>query len=203
MSTPVFYEKLFPTYVVYSDNEGIVTEEIIALSKRIVEKHSDVPFFSPCYSTVNTFTTVLDLPQFVNIRKIIVATLSAYLDKVKIKNERLTFSGSWLNLYKQHGYQDLHLHSESLISGVFYIESAGNSDLMFQSPYHFYQSVQPDFEKIDRDNCCNVKYESKVGRCFIFPSHLMHRTLPAISERVSLSFNVVKDAGKRYGEKIQ
>ena len=196
MNASVHCERLFPTYVVYSDNHGVVNDGLVNLSKKIIEDHSDVPFFSPCYSTVNTFDNVLEIPAFSEIKKAITRTLTVYIDKTKIKKDRLMFASSWLNLYQQHGYQDLHLHGESVISGVIYIKSDGNGDLMFQSPYHFYQSTQPSFEEINQDNCCNVKYESKVGRCFIFPSHLMHRTLPATSERISLSFNIIYDKSR-------
>lgn len=187
----VFCDVLFPTHVVYTENNNLVTKEIVDFSRNIVKKHTDKPFYSSCYSTVKRFGNVLDLPEFSEIKNAIINTLGAYIQKTRIVKDKLKFSGSWLNLYNEHGYQDLHLHSDSMLSGVFYLKSDGNKDLIFQSPYHFFQANTPDFEEMTLDNCSNVEYASNVGRCFIFPSHLMHRTLPATSERISLSFNIV------------
>jgi len=193
MQNTLHYNVLFPSFVVYTDNNDIVDKKIIKISKQIISDNNDKPFYRSCISTVNTFGKVLELKEFANIRQAIVDTLGGYITRLKIKNSSLKFTASWLNLYNEHGYQDLHSHSDSMLSGVFYLKSDGNKDLVFQSPYHFFQPNVPDFTEINLENCSNVEYNSVVGRCFIFPSHLMHRTLPATSERISLSFNIVHD----------
>ena len=189
----VFCDVLFPTIVVYNENEDIINESIVSFARKIVKENYDKPFYSPCYSTVNKLASVLDYKEFSFIKQRIINCLGAYLQRTKIKKENLKFSCSWINLYEQHGYQDLHNHNRSMISGVFYLKSDGNKDLIFQSPAHFFQPIAPEYEEKNIENCWNVEYESKVGRCFIFPSHLMHRTLPATSERISLSFNIIYD----------
>jgi len=182
---------LFPTFVVYNDNDDIINDSTVNFARELVKKNLDKPFHSPCYSTVNKLGNALDYKDVSIIKERIVFCLGAYLQRSKIKKENLKFSCSWVNLYEQHGYQDLHNHNGSMISGVFYLKSDGNKDLIFQSPSHFFQPYTPEYEEENLENCCNVEYESKVGRCFIFPSHLMHRTLPATSERISLSFTVI------------
>jgi len=191
MSNEVYFDVLFPTFVLYSDNTNIVTDEIVKLSKKIITENADKPYYSNCTSTVKTNGNILEMPAFADIKKAIIFTLGAYVQKLKIDGTDLRFSASWLNLYNKHGYQDLHNHNGSKISGVFYIKSEGNKDLIFQSPSHFFQPITPDFTEINLDNCSNVEYHSEPGRCYIFPSHLMHRTLPATSERISLSFNII------------
>ena len=189
----VYCDALFPTFVVYTENANVVTDKIVEFSRDLVLKNKDKPFHSACYSTVKTLGNVFDFEELNPIRDAIVNCLGAYLQRTKIKREGLKFSCSWLNLYETHGYQDLHLHTGSMLSGVFYIKSSGNKDLIFQSPYHFYQPIQPEYEELNLETCSNVEYNSNVGRCFIFPSHLMHRTLPATSERISLSFNIIPE----------
>lgn len=193
MQQSIYYDVLFPSFVTYTENKEIVTDKLIEVSKKIISDYSDKPFYSPCISTVKTHGKILELPEFKEVKQVIINTLAAYITKMKIRNDNLKFSGSWLNLYNEHGYQDLHSHSDSMISGVFYLKSEGNKDLIFQSPYHFFQPNVPEFTEINLENCSNVEYNSVTGRCFIFPSHLMHRTLPATSERISLSFNIVHD----------
>jgi len=78
-------------------------------------------------------------------------------------------------------------------SGVYYLDSDGNKDLIFQAPWHFFQSIEAEVTEPNTTNCHNVEYCSLPGRCYVFMSHLMHRTLPAKSQRISISFNVVYD----------
>ena len=189
----IYYDTLFPTFVVYSDNDNIVNKKIVDYSRELIYEYKGNPFNCPCISTVNTNGAILELPEFVQIKNSIINTLGAFLEKTKTKKQNLKFSCSWLNLYNEHGYQDLHNHPDSMISGVFYLKSDGNRDLIFQSPYHFFQACRPEYDEQNLENCHNVDYETAVGRCFIFPSHLMHRTLPATSERISLSFNIKYD----------
>ena len=189
MSDEINYNLLFPSLVVYKDF-GAVDPFIIDESKDILKKHTDKPFNCPCISTVRSYPNVLDLPIFSNIKSQIVNTIGIYCDLMKINKDNLYFPDSWLNLYNEHGYQDLHSHPNSIISGVYYLQSAGNKDFIFQAPYHFFQPVVPNYDEINLMNCHSSDYNSFEGRCIIFMSHLMHRTLPATKERISLSFNV-------------
>jgi len=189
----MYCDILFPTFVIYKDNPNAVTDSIINFSRNLILENKDKPFHSDCYSTVNTLGNVFDYREFDAIKENVIDCLNAYLQRTRIKKNRLKFSCSWLNLYNKHGYQDLHMHTNSMLSGVFYIKSEGNKDLVFQSPSHFFQPIIPEYEELNLENCSNVEYNSNVGRCFIFPSHLMHKTLPATSERISLSFNIVQD----------
>ena len=189
MSDEFTYNYLFPTLVVHKDF-GKVSQNIVELSQKILQEHSDTPFNAPCISTVNSYSNVLDLVEFKDIKEQIVQTISVYTDTHKIEKSNMYFVDSWLNSYKQHGYQDLHLHSDSMLSGVYYIKSDGEKDFIFQSPYHFYQPIIPKYNEQNLLNCHTAEYASVEGRCIIFMSHLMHRTLPAINDRISLSFNI-------------
>lgn len=187
----VYCDSLFPTFVIYTENSDLITKGILSESKKVLKKYEKKPFYSPCYSTVSTISNVLELDAFKLIKQAITNTIGAYCERVRIDTEGLRFSGSWLNRYEKNGYQDLHSHADSVLSGVFYLKSKGEKDLIFQAPWHFFQPRQPEYTEQNLENCHNVEYASVEGRCFIFPSHLMHRTLPAKEERISLSFNVV------------
>lgn len=186
----LYYDRLFPSLVTYTENKNLVTKNIETRSREIIEQNKEKPFFSECYSTVNKFGTVLELPEFSEIKQAIINAVGGYCAMSKINTEGIRFTCSWLNLYEKHGYQDLHSHPDSMISGVFYIKSSEESDFVFQAPWHFFQPSMPIHTEQNLENSHNIRYESKVGRCMIFPSHLMHRTLPAKSERISLSFNI-------------
>lgn len=184
------YDYLFPSLVTYCDSPSLVTEELVSATKQVLADNPDRPFYSACASTVKKVDHLLDMPGFETLREHIVDQIQAYCQIQKIKQHKMMFESSWANLYDVGGYQDLHAHPDSMLSGVFYLKSGEEKDLIFQAPWYFFQACHADHEEITLTNCYNIEYQSVVGRCYVFPSHLMHRTLPAKSERISISFNV-------------
>ncbi len=193
MTENYYYDILFPSTVVYKDHRITDQPVLIDLSKKIIEEHGRSSFYSSCSTTVNTKVDILDMAEFSEIRSQIVETIGAFCESTKLSRKSLKFTGSWLNFYDIGGYQDLHHHSHSTMSGVYYLDSDGNKDLIFQAPWHFFQSIEAEVTEPNTTNCHNVEYCSLPGRCYVFMSHLMHRTLPAKSQRISISFNVVYD----------
>ena len=183
-------DRLFSSKVIYKDFIVPNRDKTINLSKQIVNQYDDQPFYSPCRSTVKTKSDILEMPEFQKIQDQIMSVISAYVSDHKIDIDRLTLKESWLNYYDVHGYQDLHHHPGSVLSGVYYIKSLGNKDFSFQAPWHFHQGMYPNYTEQNLENAHNIDYDSKEGRCMVWMSHLMHRTKPATSERISLSFNV-------------
>ena len=181
---------LFPTVVLYKDAPELITDSVLDKAREILNKHSDNPYCSPCNSTVRTFASVLELPEFVGIKRFLVELTGVFLDVHKINGANLNFLDSWLNHYSVGGYQDLHMHHDSMLSGVIYLESAGNKDFVLQAPWHFQQPKIPDYVEKNLDNSHNVEYNSPAGRAILFMSHALHRTMPATTSRISLSFNI-------------
>ena len=185
-----YMNELFPTMVMYKDYPNLITKQLQDYSRNILKEYGNKPFYSPCISTVQTYSDILELPEYQEIKQSIIDTVSVYTNTLKIDNNNLSFLDSWLNLYNQHGYQDLHNHHDSMLSGVFYIKSVGNKDFVFQSPWHFQQAKLPNYTEQNLKNSHNIEYNSLEGRLIIFMSNTLHRTLPATEERISLSFNI-------------
>jgi len=190
MNDTFIIDKLFPSTVVYKDFTIDDHDKIINRSKEIIAEYGDSPFYSPCRSTIGAKSDILSLPEFADIKHQIVTVIHKYVTEHKINGSGLLLHDSWLNHYDVHGYQDLHHHPASVLSGVYYIKSSGNRDFSFQAPWHFHQGVYPNYTERTFENVHNIEYESIEGRCMVWMSHLMHRTKPATSERISLSFNV-------------
>ena len=189
MNKQIFLDQLFPTSVLYADSY-LITEQLIKLSKELIDQHATSPFYSPCKSTVNTFGDVLSLSEFKQIKDFASLIVNSFMEYKQIDSSKLKFTCSWLNYYDVGGYQDLHSHSDSMLSGVIWLQSDGAKDFIFQSPWHFMQPIMPNYIKNTDDNSHNSEYSSIPGRCMVFMSNALHRTLPATSPRISLSFNV-------------
>jgi uncharacterized protein (TIGR02466 family) len=168
----------------------LVDNNIVDVSRNLVKDHSDTPFYSKCLSTVRTKSSILELHEFANIKQFLGNLVYVYCEQMRIDCSKLSILHSWLNLYEEGGYQDLHNHHDSMISGVFWLKSSGEKDFIFQSPWHFMQPRLPNYIEANLNNCHNVEINSLVGRGMVFMSHMLHRTLPTKQERISLSFNV-------------
>lgn len=194
MTATALCSYIFPVPILQRDSEELVTPEVLACAHQFVTDHGEKPFYSPCISTVRKGGDVLALPEFAAIKHFITECVATYCEFAKIDKTGMKFSGAWLNLYRTHGYQDLHTHEDSVISGVFYLQAHHVKDFVVQAPWHFFQPSYARLAEVTPHNCHNLEYETVTGRCLVFPSHLMHRTLPTQGERISLAFNV------RYGD---
>jgi hypothetical protein len=190
MNNQYYVNDLFPTRVLYKDTLDLITPAVLQKAKEILAQYKNSPFHSSCSSTVNTFSNVLDLPEFIEIKQFLSECASVFLDIHKIDSEQLNFLDSWLNHYDVGGYQDLHMHHDSMVSGVFYLESLGNKDFVLQAPWHFQQPKIPNYIEQTLDNSHNAEFDSVPGRAIFFMSHALHRTAPATASRISLSFNI-------------
>lgn len=185
----VYDEQIFPVTIAYSDHELKNSIQLLKVSKKIIDENNDKPFMGPCISTVRTKYDILEMEEFEEVKNQILETIKHYTEVNRINTSKLFICGSWLNYYDIGAYQDLHHHPNSVLSGVYYIQSGGERDFAFQNPSYFFQPIPPNLHELNEFNFSNIIYESLPGRCIVFPSHLMHKTAPAKAPRISLSFN--------------
>lgn len=180
--------RLFPTVIAIGDHT--FDKNVIAKSQKILEEFGRTDsFLCPCTTTIRDFNQILEEKEFNEIKTIIVEFIKKYCDFWNYNTEQLQITESWLNSYKSNEFQDLHHHHNSVFSGVFYLKSDGSEDFVIQSPWYQKQPILIRTNDVNQDNMHHYVFPSTVGRCYIFPSYLLHRTLPAKSERISLSFN--------------
>lgn len=131
-------------------------------------------------------TVVSDLTKFIN-SKIEFCFNEIYKPA---KNVKLRVTQSWVNYTKKDQYHHRHSHSNSFISGVFYINANKSTDSI-----HFYKD---DYRLIDIPSTEYGVINSKIwvvpvetGDLILFPSDLAHsvETLNTDTVRASLSFN--------------
>jgi uncharacterized protein (TIGR02466 family) len=180
--------RLFPTLFGITDNT--IHKRIVSISKKYLKKHGSQAFFCPCTSTIKNNNQILEEKEFVEIKNIILETIQKYCEVWGFNEKKLFISESWLNYYSEHDYQDLHHHHNSAFSGVIYLQSDGEHDFVLQAPWVINQPIILEINnKESADTAMYYMFPSTPGRCYIFPSYLLHRTLPAKSDRISLSFN--------------
>lgn len=146
---------------------------------------------SPNLQSVDTY--VLNNPELNRIKDFCLTSTHQYQEEVIGNKNLLEIQQSWLNVYYANVGMNSHYHSNSFLSGVFYITSGSpisfTSDLtktnysieaLPSSPNKFLPSVIPSFT-----------FHPKPGSLLIFSSNTNHFVLPHNfnKERISLAFN--------------
>ena len=107
---------------------------------------------------------------------------------------------SWINVNRNKDSNILHRHSQSDLSGTFWINVPEKSgDLSFSNPHGFVESklmenLSPSFKE-QFGTYPTVNFIPVEGRICIWPSHLYHSVSPNMSngDRISVAFNITVD----------
>jgi uncharacterized protein (TIGR02466 family) len=110
-----------------------------------------------------------------------------------IKKE-IHFLSMWANVNRYKDYNRPHVHSKSLISGVFYIKcNTDSGKIVFENPDN---TMRYYLDQIDLDhnqfNSVHWAVPPERNKLILFPSWLMHSVEPNLSQedRISISFNL-------------
>ena len=148
---------------------------------------------------------------FDNLREWIINNSILFIQNVmgyKIDDSVLV-TDSWINISRKGAFQHPHYHTNSFISGTYYVSlEEGSSPLEFNysdiSPFSQRQSLTLDklsYTKYNSDAFVNIQEGSLV----LWPSHLTHGFSNNQSDqRISISFNVMPTQMKTgtYGFKV-
>lgn len=140
---------------------------------------------------------ILDKPQLSTLKGQIQRAIDFYVHDVLLIDENLDFviQTSWVNHVDSLNAVPKHGHTNSMISGVYYIEVLKNSaPIMFEKNYLytnlFHRTVLPTFRERNQFNMDTLTLQPCSGDIFLFPSHLEHTVPPDYPDnRMSLAFN--------------
>ena len=142
---------------------------------------SDNLYYKP-HRIINKFVDALGSP---------VRMLS---NQLRLK-QGIKLANIWFNINKPGDSNMMHTHSQSIISGVYYVQVPRKSgDLIFHSPAaELISSYLPrDYvNSYDRYNSCSWSVAPKEGTVVLFPSWLRHHVEinESKKDRITLSFN--------------
>jgi uncharacterized protein (TIGR02466 family) len=132
---------------------------------------------------------VLERPAFAVLRTAIRAACSAALQEMG-QGAREFDLQSWVNLHDRGGFNFLHLHEGSLLSGSFYLQvPPGSGDFVFRDPR---PGVLHGSFKGGLPNChSDVHLTPSAGLLVLFPCWMEHYVEPHVSDtpRITIAFN--------------
>ena len=114
-------------------------------------------------------------------------------------NKSVFLKNTWININQKYNSNQIHTHSNSILSGVYYIktpEKCGNIQFwhpagdLIDRDWHFI--LESNFNAYNTYNSTQWWLPPEEGMLYIFPSWLKHSVDPNMSdkERISISFNV-------------
>lgn len=142
---------------------------------------------------------ILNLPQFSNIRKQVQFHVNRFVfDIIGVeKTHEWEITTSWVNKSAPGDFHSVHWHSNSLISGTFYLNADPDTGAIVFHKDRGFKNLWGDTICIDFDHLTDYSttasaFLPNVGDLLIFPSNLNHGVLENRSsiDRYSLAFNV-------------
>ena len=180
---------LFPMPICQTDLHRELTEDELKFFALEKEKERMV-------NMGNTFTKnkyVLNTPELSNLKKDLTDLVNEYLHNVwKPKYDVEAYiTISWVNYTERGQFHHAHEHSNSAISGVYYIDTDETDKITFTNPNILPYTLDIHPNEYNHWNSKTWWLSTPKDNVFIFPSSLVHKVEATTNKntRVSLSFN--------------
>lgn len=134
-----------------------------------------------------------------NLKKFINDSIYTYVKHVIVgddyNQDELNFkiTQSWANLTKSSSFgHHKHTHSNSVISGVFYVKTNDDDSVTFANDYLASMTMKTPIKVYNQFNSEEWKLAVSAGNLLLFPSNIPHKVefVRGKEDRISLSFNV-------------
>lgn len=141
---------------------------------------------------------VLQLDDLKELRHEIENAVKYFTKDVLSVNDEVEFQleNSWVNRHVRGEHNTLHWHSNAMLSGVYYVDSAEDAgDIVFKKSHLynnlFHDTVRIGFNETNIHNTSEFFIRPNAGDLVLFPSHLEHMVTPNLTDtpRYSLAFN--------------
>ena len=133
---------------------------------------------------------ILDNPELKKIRTFVETKLNKFVTEILRSTNTFVITQSWVNISGLGQSHHRHTHPNSIVSGVFYINSKKELP-----PIEFRKNTEPVIQLSTKDygpfNNESLMFPAQSGELLIFPSTMIH-SVPVNKydeKRISLSFN--------------
>ena len=183
-------EGIFPTpiYIAKRDSDLDSTE------KKEIEDIIDKGMWSSVSHSVSQNNFIFDT-KLKNLKEFCEQHIKKYAEEILNPKQELDFyiTQSWLNITKPGEYHHKHSHSNSIISGVFYISTKEDDNITFSDPNaKVKELISFESKEFNLWNATIWTFPATNNALILFPSWLDHGVNPnkeATTDRISLSFN--------------
>ena len=182
---------LFPTGIVQPYTAPKSFMDTLDFSKLTFER-----FDGQTKLRTQKFNNILLHSEFQEVKAWIQECAEDFLDNaLEMEYEEFFFTESWLNISGKGGYQKVHNHSNSIISGTLYLKSEEkHPPLEFKKQkmeFEPFISLTEHYKKGNPNTASTLGFPCTQDTMLVFNSHLYHGhdANKLESERVGLSWN--------------
>ena len=186
-----YINSIFPCPVYITKRDSILTpEEEIDIDKIVDEEGIGKNFGNSFSNNSYIFNDKLK-----RIKQFCEQHLKIYVEKVICPSEAidLYITQSWLNITKPGEAHHQHYHSNSIISGVFYISTEEDDKISSEDPNcKLKEQIRFDVKEFNPFNSTTWVFPAITNELILFPSWIDHQVgqnITATTDRISLSFN--------------
>ena len=184
-------QSLFPTSVGILQMDKAVSKKILAFMK---SKGMRMELNISNNISIDRF--VLDNDELSDIKKVLTDSVNQYFKEIINPNQdmKLYITNSWINVNKNGEAHHLHKHTNSMVSGVLYIDTCEGDTISFSNENsEVFGNLK--FNDIPKTKWTVHEWDIPAinNRLIIFPSSLLHFVKPrpntCTGSRISLSLN--------------
>jgi uncharacterized protein (TIGR02466 family) len=141
-------------------------------------------------NTTSNDNSVLDSDRLISLRERIQQHLDYYLKNIiGASGVSLVVTQSWINFNDNNTSHHTHIHTNSIVSGVFYVTPKPAPIIMFKKHDDF--MLRPNITSVNRYNSPTKTIVVEQGDVILFPSQIPHgvQRNETNETRISLAFN--------------
>ena len=181
--------QLFPEPLYFSKLERALTKEEL----KIVDEYKKKTHPNDSNTTSND-NYILENKSLKNLKKDLNKKVINYFNEVVCTSNSIIpyITQSWISYTETNQFHHQHAHSNSLVSGIFYINAQKEVDsITFYKP-NANETIRLNVAKYNPFNSASCLFPVETGNIFLFPSFLIHgvNKKKGTNTRTSLSFNV-------------
>jgi uncharacterized protein (TIGR02466 family) len=145
------------------------------------------------HNLVSVNSKILELPELEDLKSFCLESLNEYFNTIYNPKEpiEIYITQSWLNYTKENESHHSHEHSNSLISGVFYVQVDKERGDCIQFLKNRYQTLMIPTKQLNQFNSELIDVFVDELELVFFPSHIAHqvKSIKGDTTRISLAFN--------------
>jgi uncharacterized protein (TIGR02466 family) len=139
-------------------------------------------------SIYETFNNLHNINEFNFLTNIIYESSYEYLNELGYKNKQLKITEMWSNISYEKDHLFPHNHSNSVLSGAFYVKGNSNNKIKFFDNSFDMMPKPQNFNYLNYKYC---EYDCIPGRLLLFRSDFLHGTESQYdNEKIVISFNL-------------
>ena len=143
-------------------------------------------------STQSINNKINDKEEYKSLTNKILDTTKEICKDYEYRYEVLEITNMWVNYSSKGSMHRPHTHSNNIFSGVWYpFENTSKTPIVFSDPRPAASVLEPNIYKRNKYTASLVSFQSDKDKGFIFPSWLSHYVPPTLTDRISISWNVL------------